>query len=884
MAQETPPTVYLKDYQPAPYAIDSLSLNFSLEPHATRVTSRLEIKPNPAGTEKNAALALNGEKIKLISLKLDGKQLEASAYSLTDSDLTIPKLPNSPFNLEIETECDPVGNTALSGLYQSNGMYCTQCEAEGFRRITYFYDRPDVMTRYSVRIEASKVLCPILLSNGNYEAGGEIEGTDRHFAIWQDPFPKPCYLFALVAGDLAGVHDSFTTMSGRHVQLGIYVEKGKEDHCAWAMESLKASMHWDETAFGREYDLNVFNIVAVSDFNMGAMENKGLNVFNDKYILALPETATDMDYTNIEAIIAHEYFHNWTGNRITCRDWFQLCLKEGLTVFRDQEFSSDLRSRAVKRIADVKTLRARQFPEDAGPLAHPPRPSSYIEINNFYTPTVYEKGAEICRMMKTLIGDKAFRKAMDIYFERHDGEAATVEDFVACMADASGRDLSQFFKWYEQAGTPGVKVTTSYDQKNKTFDLTLEQKTVPTPGQAEKLPMHIPLRFGLVGTGGEDMPLDLEGVGVLNTPLLELTREKQSFRFRNIVSRPILSINRGFSAPVQIQARVGPDDQLFLMARDRDTFNRWEAGQSLGKDLIISSLKSPDDLSDVMGDIGRYAAALKTTLGDRKLDSAFKALMLGLPTEADVAAALVSNVDTDLVLKARDFVRGQLGRKLRDTLLGAWNDTQESGNYEPSPESTGPRSLRYAVLGLLAAGMPDITVDLIQRELASASSMTAEIGALTAMLGIDAPETTLELEKFYARHRNDHLLVDKWFALNAQIPGSGAAARVERLMAHPDFRLSTPNRVYALIGGFTSANLSGFNAADGEGYRVVADTILKLDQINPQVAARMATGFRSWRILNEVRRKAVSGQLERIVSMPNLSRDVFEIISRTLKG
>ena len=877
MAQEVPPTTYLKDYQPAPYIIDSLFLNFVLEPNTTRVASRLALKPNPASPEKNAALVLAGEKIKLISVKLDGKEMHPAGFELTDSNLTLSNVPAVPFTLEIETECDPVGNTQLSGLYQSNGMYCTQCEAEGFRRITYFYDRPDVMTRYTVRMEASKVLCPVLLSNGNRQEAGDVKGTDRHFAVWKDPHPKPSYLFALVAGDLAGVHSGFTTMSGKQVQLGIYVEKGKEDRCAWAMESLKASMRWDEETFGREYDLEVFNIVAVSDFNMGAMENKGLNVFNDKYILALPETATDLDYTNIEAIIAHEYFHNWTGNRITCRDWFQLCLKEGLTVFRDQEFSSDLRSRAVKRIADVKTLRARQMPEDAGPLAHPPRPNAYIEINNFYTPTVYEKGAEICRMMKTLIGDKAFRKAMDLYFDRHDGEAATVEDFVSCMADASGRDLAQFFKWYEQAGTPGVRVTTSYDQNGKTFDLTLEQKTVPTPGQSEKLPMHIPLKFGLVGPGGEDMPLDLEGVGVLNAPLLELTREKQLFRFRNVKSRPVLSINRGFSAPVQIHANVSADDLLFLMGRDSDTFNRWEAGQSLAKNLIIASLSTPPDTAG-------FAAALQNTLDDRRLDPAFKALMLSLPTEPDIAAAIGKDVDTDLILQSRNLVRAELGTALKDSLLEIWRDTEERGVYAPTPENTGRRSLRYAALSLLAAGLPEVSTGLIQRDLAPASNMTAEIGALTAMLGIDAPETKLELEKFYARHAGDHLLVDKWFALNAQIPGAGAAARIESLMGHPDFRLSTPNRVYALIGGFTSMNLSGFNAANGEGYRVVADTILKLDVINPQVAARMSTGFRSWRILNEVRRKAVAAQLERIVSTPNLSRDTFEIISKTLNG
>ena len=867
MKPDTPPTILLSDYRPAPYEIVDLHLDFLLEPRATRVKSRIELKPR----DNKQPLVFSGEKLKLISVKLNGGD---AAHTVDEHNLTIASLPASAFTLEIETECDPIGNTALSGLYQSDGMYCTQCEAEGFRRITYFYDRPDVMTRYTVRMEASKALCPVLLSNGNYQRGGDVAGTDRHFAIWQDPHPKPSYLFALVAGDLAGVHDGFTTMSGRKIHLGIYVEKGKEDRCAWAMESLKASMRWDETAFGREYDLDVFNIVAVSDFNMGAMENKGLNVFNDKYILALPETATDTDYTNIEAIIAHEYFHNWTGNRITCRDWFQLCLKEGLTVFRDQEFTSDLRSRAVKRIDDVQDLRARQFPEDGGPLAHPARPNSYIEINNFYTPTVYEKGAEICRMMKTLIGEAAFRKAMDIYFERHDGDAATVEDFVACMADASGRDLSQFFKWYEQAGTPHVGVSKRYDAKTQTFDVTLEQRTAPTPGQALKQPMQIPLGIGLVGRDGEDMVLDLEGVGKLNTPLIELTQEKQTFRFRNIPEKPVLSLNRGFSAPIILQDRQSADDLLFLMGHDRDTFNRWEAGQSLGKDLIISSL---DALSDISG----YAAALENTLGDKKLDAAFKAMMLGLPTEADIAAALVSNVDTDLVLKARDYVRGQLGVKLKGTLLGIWNDTGERGDYVPDPASTGRRALRYAALGLLAAGAPGTSVDLIQRELATASNMTTEIGALTAMLGIDAPETAQELDRFYARHSGDHLLVDKWFALNSYV---GAAEKIEKLMAHRDFRLTTPNRVYALIGGFTTVNLSGFHAADGEGYRIVAETILKLDAFNPQVAARMATGFRSWHVMNEARKNAASAQLERLVATPNLSRDVFEIISRTLRG
>jgi len=873
MKPETPPTIFLSDYTPAPFVIEALHLDFLLEPRATRVKSRIAFRAR----DNAAPLVFTGEKLKLISVKLNGADV---AHSVDEHELTLRNLPVSAFTLDIETECDPEGNTALSGLYQSNGMYCTQCEAEGFRRITYFYDRPDVMTPYTVRIQASKASCPVLLSNGNYQSGGDVDGSDRHFAIWHDPHPKPSYLFALVAGDLAGVHDTFTTQSGRQVQLGIYVEKGKQDRCAWAMESLKASMRWDETAFGREYDLHVFNIVAVSDFNMGAMENKGLNIFNDKYILALPETATDVDFTNIEAIIAHEYFHNWTGNRITCRDWFQLCLKEGLTVFRDQEFSSDLRSRAVKRIADVKTLRARQFPEDSGPLAHPARPSSYIEINNFYTPTVYEKGAEICRMMKTLIGENAFRKAMDIYFERHDGDAATVEDFVHCMADASGRNFTQFFKWYEQAGTPQVEVSSHYDARGHTFDLTLEQRTQVTPGQALKQPMHIPLGIGLVGPDGDDMPLDLEGVGLLNTPLIELTEEKQTFRFRNVKSQPILSLNRGFSAPIILKETKTSDEQQFLMAHDSDTFNRWEAGQSIGRDLIIAS---HDALLDHLSppSVDPYAAALANTLSDSKLDAAFKAMMLGLPTEADIAAALVAEVDTDLVFSARNYVRRELGKKLKDTLLAIWKATEERGVYTPDPAGTGRRSLRYAALGLLAMGDPISSIALIQKDLATASNMTSEFGALTAMLVIDAPETTQELDAFYARHREDHLLVDKWFALNSQV---GPAAKIERLMSHPDFRLSTPNRVYALIGGFTAMNLSGFHAADGEGYRIVSEIILKLDAMNPQVAARMATGFRSWRMMNQVRRNAAATRLEALVAAPLLSRDTFEIISRTLHG
>lgn len=876
MKTDTPQPIRLQDYRPTPYVIETAELAFSLDPALTQVRTRLALRPNATSAEADAPLILDGEKITLQSVAINGIKLANDDWSADEQSLTIPKVPQGAFSLELVTICNPKANTELSGLYISNGVFCTQCEAEGFRRISYFYDRPDVMARFSVRLEADRSDFPVLLSNGNLVSSGLVDGGNRHFAVWDDPFPKPSYLFALVAGDLASVQGTFTTLSGRAVSLGIYVEKGKEGRCAWAMEALQASMRWDEQRFGREYDLDVFNIVAVSDFNMGAMENKGLNIFNDKYILALPETATDADYVNIEAIIAHEYFHNWTGNRITCRDWFQLCLKEGLTVFRDQEFTSDLRSRAVKRIADVKTLRARQFPEDGGPLAHPVRPSSYIEINNFYTPTIYEKGAEICRMMETLIGSDSFRKAMDLYFERHDGEAATVEDFVRCMADASGRDLGQFFSWYEQAGTPQVIAEGRYDISRKTFTLTLEQRSPPTPGQDEKLPLHIPLGIGLVGPDGEDMPLDLEGTGALNTPLIELKEQRQVFRFHNVGKRPVLSLNRGFSAPVQLTVNSTAADELFLMGKDRDSFNRWEAGQTRARALILSAISG----ADLEEGVAQYASALRAILGDPGADDAFKALMLGLPTESDIAAAIGQNVDTDLVRAARDAVRAGVGRNLETQLSDIWARTRESGAYRPDPAGTARRALRYAALALMLFGNRRDGIAACMEELQSPHSMSAEAGALGALVQIECPEREAALEDFHARHHHEHLLADKWLMLNAQCVGSGAAERIERLTQHPDFKWTTPNKVYALIAAFTAGNSSGFNAADGSGYRVVADAIIRLDRINPQVAARIATGFRSCKVLNDTRKSAALRELERIMAAPELSRDVYEIVSR----
>ena len=876
MRTETPQPILLKDYRPVPYKIDKVELDFSLEPEATRVVSRIFMQPNMAHKSKNAPLVFDGEKIKFISATIDGVAVMAI---VTENNLTIAKVPQKPFMLSIISECAPIKNTELSGLYMSNGMYCTQCEAQGFRRITYFYDRPDVMTTFKVRIDAPRSM-PILLSNGN--AGETGVNGDRHFAVWDDPHPKPTYLFALVAGDLAGVYDEFTTMNGRNVALGIYVEKGKQDRCAWAMEALKTSMRWDETAFGREYDLDVFNIVAVSDFNMGAMENKGLNIFNDKYILALPETATDTDFVLIEAIIAHEYFHNWTGNRITCRDWFQLCLKEGLTVFRDQEFTSDLRSRAVKRIQDVKTLRARQFPEDQGPLQHPPRPSSYIEINNFYTPTVYEKGAEICRMMKTLIGADAFRKAMDLYFERHDGQTATVEDFVACMADASGRDLKQFFSWYQQAGTPHLNVRGTYNEAAKTFTVSVAQATPRLNGQKKKVPLHIPLALGLVGRDGADMPLQLIGVGSLNAPIIELTKAKQVFTFTGVATKPVLSINRGFTAPVVVKTNTTAAELLFLMGHDSDSFNRWEAAQVLAKNLIVKAVAALT-VGKTAPSVSGFAKALGLILADAKLDDTYKALMLVLPSEAEIAATIGKDVNSDTVHHARELVRKLVAKKLMKALKTAYARTAEAEAYNPDTAGTAQRSLRYTALGLIAAADAELGVKLVRKDLKKISNMTAETGALSALLTVSQPERDELLNAFYERHKSDPLILDKWFGMQAVIPGTDASQRIKKLLTHPDFKFTTPNRVYALMGGFTGGNPSGLHAADGSGYRVLADVIVKLNAINPQVAARMATGFRSWKLYDAPRQIHAHAEMQRILATPQLSSDVFEIISRTLK-
>ena len=875
MRTDTAQPIRLKDYREPDWLVETVSLDVSLHPTQTKVRATLALKPNPQAAA--APLVFDGDGLTLVSLKLDGTALPAESYVATPDQLTIAQPPNGPFTLEIETLVDPTANTQLSGLYRTSGNYCTQCEAEGFRRITYFPDRPDVMAVYTTRIEADKKEAPVLLSNGNLVEAGDLAG-GRHFAVWHDPHPKPSYLFALVGGDLAHIEDRFVTASGRNVVLRIYVEPGKQGRCGYAMDSLKRAMRWDEEKFGREYDLDIFMIVAVSDFNMGAMENKGLNVFNDKYVLASGDTATDGDFAGIEAVIAHEYFHNWTGNRITCRDWFQLCLKEGLTVFRDQEFSSDMRSRPVKRISDVRGLRAAQFIEDAGPLAHPVRPETYKEINNFYTATVYEKGAEVVRMVQTLIGREKFRAGMDLYFARHDGHAATVEQFIQCFADVSGRDMTQFMRWYNQAGTPEVTVVTRYDAARKTYTLEAKQSVPPTPGQPSKEPMVIPLSLGLVGKDGRDLPLSPaknvdHGVLVLNEP-------SQSVTFAGIDEKPVLSINRGFSAPIKLNADLDGGDLAFLAAHDSDAFNRWQALQTVSMRLSIDNVarlragKAPRTDE-------RLIAALAAILDDAKLEPAFVALALTPPGEGDVARETGRDIDPDAIFNARRALRADVGQKLGQALVEAYARMAVPGPYSPDATSAGRRALRNVALDLMAAtGAPE-AVARAARQYDTADNMTDRLAALTTLSLNAAPERERALADFYARYAADALVIDKWFSLQALIPQPDTLDQVHALTAHPAFSFANPNRVRALIGAF-AGNQTQFNRADGAGYDFVAGNVLGLDRKNPQLAARLATAFRTWRTLEPGRRGKAQAALERIKATANLSRDLADIVERAL--
>ena len=845
----TDQTIRLEDYAPAAYLIESVALDFRLHPSKTTVTSKIEFKANPAASTRS--LRLDGADMALNWAKINGEAVELTP---DDSGVDLPEhLLGKGFTWECEVEINPEANTSLDGLYMSNGMYCTQCEAEGFRRITYYLDRPDVMTTFTVRIHGDQ---PVRLSNGNEVAQGE------GFVEWHDPWPKPAYLFALVAGELVAHSDSFTTASGRDVALNIWVRAGDEGKCAYAMDSLKRSMKWDEEAYGREYDLDLFNIVAVDDFNMGAMENKGLNVFNSSLVLASPETATDMNYERIESVIAHEYFHNWTGNRITCRDWFQLCLKEGLTVFRDQHFTKDMRDDAVKRIEDVMTLRGRQFAEDAGPLSHPPRPNHYVEINNFYTATVYEKGAEVVGMLRTLVGAIDFRKATDLYFERHDGQACTIEDWIKVFEDTTGRDLSQFALWYTLAGTPRVKVSDSFT--DGTYTLTLSQHM---PNAEDATPRHIPVAVGL---------LYPDGTEAVATKVLELTKAEQSFEFAGLNMPPIASVLRGFSAPVVLEQSLDNSLRAYLLAHDTDPFNRWQAGRDYALDILTALPQDPAHVE------GEFLTAMAKTALDESLAPAFRAIATSIPDEAEVARKIEESGGTPdpvAIHHARKVMNIAMARKLERDLPTLYAAMATPGAYSPDAEAAGKRSLRTRVLSWLTALEADAAS--AQAQFDAAENMTEKLPALGQLVSKGKGEAALQA--FYEQWKHEPLVLDKWFAVQAaNAAPESAVEAVRALTAHPDFNWKNPNRFRALMGTFAMGNIAGFHDPSGAGYELIADWLIKLDPVNPQITARMATAFESWRQYSGERQAQMRAALERVLAVETLSKNTREIAGRIL--
>ena len=851
----------LADYRPPDWRVETVKLVFDLAPSATRVRAAIRFTMGEGGEFR-----LHGRKLTLVSAAIDGE--DVSTRCLTDREsLTLPGPLPDAFTWECEVEIDPASNTELEGLYQSKGMYCTQCEAEGFRKITFFPDRPDVMAVYDVRIEADILDSPVLLSNGNPTAQGRLAG-GRHFAEWHDPHPKPSYLFALVAGNLFSFDDTFTTASGRKVDLKIWVRPGDEHKCAFAMDALKRSMRWDEEAYGCEYDLDLFQIVAVDDFNMGAMENKGLNIFNSKYVLASPETATDRDFELIEAIIAHEYFHNWTGNRITCRDWFQLCLKEGLTVFRDQQFSAHERSEAVHRISEVSQLRARQFREDGGPLAHPVRPQEYIEINNFYTATVYEKGAEVIRMLHTVIGPEAYRKGTDLYFERHDGQACTIEDWLKVFEDATGQDLSQFALWYHQAGTPKVSVSEDWEEVDGVYTLKLAQDVPDTPGQTGKKPHVIPVATGFISRDGQEM---------MPTEVLQLSKSEQVFRFSGLPSQPVPSLLRGFSAPVILDPPRPTEDLLVLLAHDTDPFNRAEAGRALGLD-IADRVMEGDQVPTA------WTTALGNVLADETLDPAFKALVLDAPSVEEVSADMASRnvpVDPTAIHAAVKTMRKALGAALSGSLRETYDSMQVPGPYAPDAGSAGKRALANRCLSLLASASAK-GLTLAQSQFDTAENMTQTMAALRELVNHSAPGAAAALNQFHETWKSDSLVLDKWLALQASAPTDSVLKQVEALTEHPSFDWKNPNKFRSLVGVFAMANPVAFHAPDGSGYIFVTDWLLKLDALNPQTTARLAGVYETWKRYSPDRQALMQSQMQRMADTGDLSKNTREIVERML--
>jgi aminopeptidase N len=870
MRTDTPQPIRLADYQPPAFLVDEVHLTFDLKPNATRVKARLQVRRNGDHAEP---LRFNGERLTPISVAIDGRRLAENERAIDAEYLTVPGAPDA-FVLETEVEIDPEANKALDGLYMSGGRFCTQCEAEGFRKITWWPDRPDVLSRFTVRVEAETAFRH-LLSNGNLLEQGELPD-GRHFAVWNDPFPKPSYLFALVAGELDVLEDSLVTMSGRTVDLRIYVDEGMADRATYAMDALKRSMKWDEAAFGREYDLDLFMIVAVRDFNFGAMENKGLNIFNSSLLLADPATATDLDYERIESVVAHEYFHNWTGDRITCRDWFQLCLKEGLTVFRDQSFSGDMRGHAVQRIKDVKALRARQFAEDQGPLAHPVRPSSYLKIDNFYTATIYEKGAEIIRMLKTLLGDDAFRAGMDLYFQRWDGHATTVEEFIRCFAEASDRDLTDFFAWYEQAGTPTVTLASRYDAAARTLELELAQSTPPTPGQPTKRPLPIPVTVGLLDQDGRTQAFERDGQATDETVIV-LDQAAAKVTLGGVERLPVISALRGFSAPVMLRSDARPQDRYVLLAGDPDLFNRWEAGQELARALILARAAGvPDEVGEE-----RYAEAVGRALGDQAADNAFKALLLALPSEPDLALAM-QPADPAAIHKARDALRTRMSVHLADELRRLHTGLQDLGEFSPDAAGAGRRALRNAALDLMAANPRAEIGEIAAGHYEAAVNMTDAMGGLTSLLAIGGEPYEAALAHFYARWRSEPLVIDKWFALQARDPHEGALDRIAALTGHPAFDARNPNRLRALVSTFANFNPARFHDPSGAGYRFLADQIIAVDGFNPMTAARLVDPLGGWRRYRPDLGALMQAELQRILAAPGLSKNVFELVSRAL--
>lgn len=868
-------TTYLKDYTPPDYTVEQISLSFCLFEDGAEVTNEMQL----ARAEHSAAtsIELDGEELELRSIELNGEVLDASSYQVSDSLLTLSDVPEKA-NLKIVTWIKPHENKRLEGLYKSSKMFCTQCEAEGFRRITYYFDRPDVLSVFTTRVEAEKSLYPNLLSNGNMVDSGDLPD-GRHFATWNDPHPKPSYLFALVAGDLHCQKDSFTTMAGREVSLEIFVEHKNASKCDYALDALKRSMRWDEEVYGREYDLDVFMIVAVDDFNMGAMENKGLNIFNSSCVLAKPETTTDLSYQRVEAIVAHEYFHNWSGNRVTCRDWFQLSLKEGFTVFRDSEFSADQNSRIVKRIEDVNMLRTAQFAEDAGPMSHPIRPDSYMEISNFYTLTVYEKGAEVVRMIHTLLGADDFRKGSDLYFERHDGQAVTTEDFVAAMEDASGKDLTQFKRWYSQSGTPRVHVSSEYSSESKTYSLSFEQSCPATPGQPTKEPFVIPITLGLISEEGKDLPLS-PFAGATNA-VFELREEKETLVFDDIDAEPTPSLLRGFSAPVKLHFDYSREQLLFLMANDSDGFNRWDAAQSLAvselQSMIVNLAEgSAAQLSQA------YIDAMRGIVGDIGLDKAMVCKLMLLPS-AQYLIELSDEADVDAICKARDIARKQLAFSMQQELYTRYKQDAQSENGGLSYDDMSRRGFKNACLGLLSANSDEDFIATCRRQYENAACMTDQLGALNAMISSGNKEDADDLlARFYDQWKNDAQVVELWLSSQSSNSAYADLGHIKKLMEHEAFDFLNPNKLRSVVGAFAGQNLQNFHAANGEAYTFLADQIIKLDNINPQIASRLATPLTRWKKYNSQRQSLMVKELKRIHGKESLSKDLREVVEKSI--